>query len=63
MVFVETDLNLASDIVGNKLGSVDGIADYIANMLLLETQPIFNVTYAGVYTLNGVEFYEFRCHR
>ncbi len=62
-VFVETDLNLASDIVGNKLGSVDGIADYIANMLLLETQPIFNVTYAGVYTLNGVEFYEFRCHR
>lgn len=62
-VFVETDLNIASDIVGNKLGSVDGIADYIAGMLLLETQPIFNVTYAGIYTHNGVDFYEFRCHR
>lgn len=62
-VFVAADLNIASDIVGNKLGSVDGIADYIAGMLLLETQPVFNVTYAGVYTLNGVDFYEFRCHR
>ena len=62
-VFVETDLNIASDIVGNKLGSVDGIADYIAGMLLLETQPIFNITYAGIYTHNGVDFYEFRCHR
>ncbi len=62
-VFVETDLNIASDIVGNKLGSVDGIADYIAGMLLLETHPIFNVTYAGIYTHNGVDFYEFRCHR
>lgn len=62
-VFVETDLNIASDIVGNKLGSVEKIADYIAGMLLLETQPIFNVTYAGIYTYNGVDFYEFRCHR
>ena len=62
-VFVETDLNIASDIVGNKLGSVEKIADYIAGMLLLETQPIFNVTYAGIYTHNGVDFYEFRCHR
>lgn len=62
-VFVETDLNIASDIVGNKLGSVEKIADYIAGTLLLETQPIFNVTYAGIYTHNGVDFYEFRCHR
>ncbi len=62
-VFVETDLNIASDIVGNKLGSVDGIADYIAGMILLETHSIFNVTYAGIYTHNGVDFYEFRCHR
>ncbi len=62
-VFVETDLNIASDIVGNKLGSVEKIADYIAGMLLLETQPIFNVTYAGIYTHNGVDFYEFRCYR
>ncbi|MGN0385031.1 MAG: hypothetical protein ACI4EX_04035 [Lachnospiraceae bacterium] len=62
-VFVETDLNIASDIVGNKLGSVEKIADYIAGMLLLETQPIFNVTYEGIYTRNGVDFYEFRCHR
>lgn len=49
-VFVETDLNIASDIAGNKLGSVDSIADYIARTLLLETQPIFNVTYVDIYT-------------
>lgn len=62
-VFVETDLNSASTISGEKLGSVDEIADHIAGMLLLESSPIFNIVYAGVYNLNGTDFYEFRCLR
>lgn len=39
------------------------IADYIAGMMLLETEPVFNIEYAGVYNLNGTDFYEFRCYR
>lgn len=62
-VFVETDLNKASTTSGRKLGSEDGIADYIAGMMLLETEPVFNIEYAGVYNLNGTDFYEFRCYR
>lgn len=62
-VFVETDLNEASTTSGRKLGSVDGIADYIAGMMLLETEPVFYIEYAGVYNLNGTDFYEFRCYR
>ncbi|MDE7434973.1 MAG: hypothetical protein K2N01_03995 [Lachnospiraceae bacterium] len=62
-VFVETDLNKASTTSGRKLGSEDGIADYIAGMMLLETEPVFYIEYAGVYTLNGADFYEFRCYR
>lgn len=63
-VFVNTDLNKAATISGELLYSEDGIADYIAEMLLLETRPIFNVTYAGIYASgNGTQFYEFRCHR
>ncbi|MCM1224955.1 MAG: hypothetical protein NC548_61945 [Lachnospiraceae bacterium] len=62
-VFVETDLNEASTTSGRKLGSEDGIADYIAGMLLLETEPVFYIEYAGVYNLNGTDFYEFRCYR
>ena len=62
-VFVETDLNKASTTSGRKLGSEDGIADYIAEMMLLETEPVFNIEYAGVYNLNGTDFYEFRCYR
>lgn len=62
-VFVETDLNRASTTSGRKLGSEDEIADYIAGMMLLETEPVFNIEYAGVYNLNGTDFYEFRCYR
>lgn len=62
-VFVETDLNKASTTSGRKLGSEDDIADYIAGMMLLETEPVFNIEYAGVYHLNGTDFYEFRCYR
>jgi len=62
-VFVETDLNKASTTSGRKLGSEEGIADYIAGMMLLETEPVFYIEYAGVYKLNGTDFYEFRCYR
>lgn len=62
-VFVETDLNRASTTSGRTLGSVDGIAQYLADMLLLEAVPSVGIAYAGVYTLNGSQFYEFRCHR
>lgn len=62
-VFVETDLNKASTTSGRKLESEDGIADYIAEMMMLETEPVFYIEYTGVCSLNGTEFYEFRCYR
>lgn len=62
-VFVETDLNAASTTSGRKLGSEDGIAEYIAGMMMLETEPVFYIEYTGVCSLNGTEFYEFRCYR
>lgn len=62
-VFVETDLNQAATTSGRKLGSVDGIASYIAEMLSLETGPYFYIEYAGVHSINVTEFYEFRCYR
>lgn len=62
-VFVETDLNIASTLSGEPLRSEDAIATYIADMLLLEQNPVFNVVYAGVYSNNGNQFYEFRCLR
>lgn len=62
-VFVETDLNQASTTSGTRLGSEDEIAEYIAEMMLLETEPVFYIEYAGVYNLNGTDFYEFRCYR
>lgn len=62
-VFVETDLNIAATTSGTRLGSVDAIADHIAGMLLLESSPVFNIVYVGVYDLNGTDFYEFRCLR
>lgn len=62
-VFVETDLNQASTTSGRNLGSVDGIAEYIAGMMLLESDPIFNISYAGTYSTNGTSYYEFRCYR
>lgn len=62
-VFVETDLNKASTTSGRLLESVDGIVDYISGMMLLETDPIFNISYAGIYSYNGIDYYEFRCYR
>lgn len=62
-VFVETDLNQAATTSGRKLGSVEGIADYIAEMLSLETVPYFYIEYAGIYSQKGTDFYEFRCYR
>lgn len=62
-VFVETDLNKASTISGSLLVSEEGIADYIAGMLALETGPYFAISYAGIYEGTNGDFYEFRCHR
>lgn len=62
-VFVETNLNTASTTSGQRLGSVEEIANYIANMMLLETESIFYIEYHGIYSLNGTDFYEFRCYR
>lgn len=62
-VFVETDLNEASTTSGQKLNSEEAIAQYIADMLLLETDPIFNIGYAGVTSKGGTDYYEFRCYR
>ena len=62
-VFVETDLNKASTIDGQRLSSEDAVAEYIASMLLLETDPVFYISYDGVYTTGGTDYYEFRCHR
>lgn len=62
-VFIETDLNKASTISGSLLVSEEGIADYIAGMLALETGPYFAISYAGVYEGTNGNFYEFRCHR
>lgn len=62
-VFVETNLNLASTISGERLCSEEEIADYIAGMMVLEVEPYFYIESAGVYQGNSVEFYEFRCYR
>lgn len=62
-VFVETDLNKASAIDGERLPSEDAIAQYIADMLMLEKDPIFYISYDGIFTTGGTDFYEFRCHR
>ena len=62
-VFVETNLNLASTISGERLCSEEEIADYIAGMMVLEVDPYFYIECAGVYQGNHTEFYEFRCYR
>ncbi len=62
-VFVETDLNKASTTSGRMLVSEVGIADYIAEMLSLETGTYFAISYAGIYEGTSGDFYEFRCHR
>ncbi len=62
-VFVKTDLSKASTISGELLGTEEGIAEYIAGMLALETGPYFAISYAGIYEGASGDFYEFRCHR
>ena len=62
-VYVETDLNAASTTSGRRLNSEDEIAQYIADMLLLENDPIFNIAYGGTTSTGGTEFYEFICYR
>lgn len=62
-VFVETDLSKASTTSGRLLVSDEGIADYIAEMLSLETGTYFAISYAGIYEGTSGDFYEFRCHR
>ena len=62
-VFVETDLNKASTTSGRMLVSEEEIADYIAEMLSLETGTYFAISYAGIYEGASGDFYEFRCHR
>ena len=36
---------------------------YIAETLALEPGPYFLIEYVGVYSVNGTDFYEFRCYR
>ncbi len=62
-VFVETDLNKAATTSGRLLGSEDAIATYIADMLLLESNPYFLIEFGGVTNSGGQDFYEFRCYR
>lgn len=62
-MFVETDLNKAATTSGRLLGSEDAIATYIADMLLLESNPYFLIEYGGVTNSGGQDFYEFRCYR
>lgn len=62
-VFVEADLSKASTISGELLGSEDAIANYIAEMMALETEPYFAISYAGIHKGVNGDFYEFRCHR
>ena len=62
-VFVETDLSKASTTSGRMLVSEEGIANYIAEMLALETGSYFAISYAGIYKGTSGDFYEFRCHR
>ncbi len=62
-VFIETDLSKASTTSGRLLVSEEGIADYIAEMLSLETGTYFAISYAGIYEGTSGDFYEFRCHR
>ena len=62
-VFVNVDLNKAATTSGRALGSEDAIAQYIADMLLLESDSVFNIRYTGTTKTSGETFYEFRCYR
>jgi hypothetical protein len=62
-VFVNTDLNKAATTSGRSLGSEKEIAQYLADMLLLESDSVFEIRYAGKTKTSGGTFYEFRCYR
>ena len=62
-VFVETNLREAKTTSGRLLETEDGIAQYIADMLLLESGPYFLIEYVGIYSTGSSDFYEFRCYR
>ena len=62
-VFVNVDLNKAVTTSGRALGSEEAIAKYIADMLLLESDNVFNIRYTGTIKTSGETFYEFRCYR
>lgn len=62
-VFVKVDLNKAATTSGRALGSEEEIAQYIADMLLLESDSVFNIRYTGTTKTSGETFYEFRCYR
>lgn len=62
-IFVNVDLNKAATTSGRTLGSEEAIAKYIADMLLLESDNVFNIRYTGITKTSGETFYEFRCYR
>ena len=62
-VFVNVDLNKAATTSGRALGSEEAIAKYIADMLLLESDNVFNIRHTGTTKTSGETFYEFRCYR
>lgn len=62
-VFVNVDLNKAATTSRRTLGSEEEIAQYIADMLLLESDSVFNIRYTGTTKTSGETFYEFRCYR
>lgn len=63
-VFVDSNLAEARDVSGTEhFNSEDDIAQYIADMLALESGPYFLIEYAGTYDYYGKTCYEFRCYR
>ena len=52
-----------SSISGRTLGSEEEISQYVADMLLLESDSVFNIRYTGTTKTSGETFYEFRCYR
>lgn len=63
-VFVDSNMAEARSVSGTtSFHSEDEIAQYISDMLVLETGPYFLIEYAGIYDYYGKICYEFRCYR
>lgn len=63
-VFVDTNMAEARSVSGTtSFHSEDEIAQYIADMLVLENGPYLLIEYAGTYDYYGKQCYEFRCYR